>query len=127
MFNGMTVGFVGSLICGPLLGWGSRILVLKAFVQGGLQTDWLDSGQLLFKPSLAFPIPFRTVFNLCLDHAFPSMKRTVNMHLLEHHGWTCAIMNACRLWADGGTEHTTISISRTGQMSMANCPRALNY
>ena len=71
MFNGMTVGFVGSLICRPLLGWGSRILVLKAFVQGGL-----DSGQLLFKPSLAFPIPFRKVFNLCLDHAFPSMKRT---------------------------------------------------
>ena len=51
MFNGMTVGFVGSLIWG----WGSRILVLKAFVQGGLQTDWLDSGQLLSKPSFLVP------------------------------------------------------------------------
>ena len=50
------------------------------------------------------------------------MKRTVNMHLLEHHGWTCAIMNACRLWADGVTKHTTISISRTGHMSMAGQP-----
>ena len=55
MFNGMTVGFVGSLIWGPLLRWGSRILALKAFVQGGLQTDWLDSGQLLFKPSFLVP------------------------------------------------------------------------
>ena len=52
------------------------------------------------------------------------MKRTVNMHLLEHHGWTCAIMNACRLWADGGTKHTT---SHIGRMSMANRPRTLSY
>ena len=65
-----------------------------------------------------------TVYGKAIEQA-PSMKRTVNMHLLEHHGWTCAIMNACRLWADGGMKHSTISISHTGHMSMANCPRTL--
>ena len=53
-----------------------------------------------------------TVYGKAIEQA-PSMKRTVNMHLLEHHGWTCAIMNACRLWADGGMKHTTISISHS--------------
>ena len=43
------------------------------------------------------------MFGKAIEQA-PSMKRTVKMHLLEHHGWTCAIMNACRLWADGGNE-----------------------
>ena len=68
MFNGMTVGFVGSLIWGPLLGWDSRILVLTAFVQGGLQTDWLDSGQLPYKPLL--PSAILHTFGIGKESAF---------------------------------------------------------
>ena len=68
MFNGMTVVFVGSLIWEPLLRWGLRILVLKAFVQGGLQTDWLDSGQLLFKPLL--PSAILHTFGIGKESAF---------------------------------------------------------
>ena len=68
MFNGMTVGFVGSLIWGRLLGWGLRILEQPLYREG-LQTDWLDSGQLPYKALLPGAI-FHT-FGIGKESAFP--------------------------------------------------------
>ena len=60
VFNGMAVGFVGSLIWGRLR---------TAFVQGGLQTDWLDSGQLPCKALL--PRAILHTFGIGKESAFP--------------------------------------------------------
>ena len=64
VFNGMAVGFVGSLIWGRLR---------TAFVQGGLQTDWLDSGQLPYKALLPGAILHLALGRRVLSH--PSTPR----------------------------------------------------